>query len=99
MLWHAWGIPRGQYRLVIGRNIDPTSRIHRARMRAASMLTGSYGVPWEGNNQTDDCWRWCDAIAADDENDDWVDAEREKLTEPMLDAYCTSYDRHGRGRL
>ena len=99
MRWGLWGIPRGQYRLALGNRLDATGPRHRANMRAAGMLTGPYGVPWEGTNQADQCFRWIDAIPPDDENDDWVDAERAALTEPMLDAYCTAYDRRGRGRL
>jgi hypothetical protein len=99
MRWSAWGIRRGQYRLRVGQSPDAAGPEHRRRMRLAQMLTGSYAVPWEGNDQADDCWRWVDAIQPDDENDDWVDAERERLTEPELDAYCTAYDRRGRERL
>lgn len=90
---------RGQYRLQLGRNPDATGPVHRARMRAAGMLTGPYAVPWEGNDQVSDCHRWVDNIPPDDENHDWVDAERAALTERELDAYCTTYDRLGRDRL
>lgn len=37
MRWAEWGIPRGQYRLMLGRNPDATGPIHRANMRAAGM--------------------------------------------------------------
>ena len=101
MRWAAWAatFARGQYRLTIGRNFDTAWQAHRAGMRAAGMLTGSYSVPWEGNDQVSDCLRWIDNIPGDDENDDWVDAERALLTEAELDEYCATYDRYGRGRL
>lgn len=96
MRWDEWGIPRGQYRLMVGSSLDVTGPQHRSRMRRAAMLTGSYGVPWEGANQADQAWAWVDAIPDDDENDDWADAERQRLTEPMLRRYCDSYDRRSK---
>ena len=60
------------------------------------MATGSYGVPVEYAPIPDQAWLWVDNIPADDENDDWVDAERVGLTEPMLNAYCSEYDRRSR---
>jgi hypothetical protein len=92
MSWHVWGIPRGQYRLFLGRRLDPTGPLHRINMRQAGMLTGSYAVPVEYARIVDQAWAWVDAIPDDDENDDWVDAERALLTEAMLDAYCSTYD-------
>jgi hypothetical protein len=99
MRWVDWRFPRGQYRLTIGNRLDMSAFAHRMAMRGAGMLTGPYGVPHEVGNQADQAWRFCDQVAADDENDDWCDAERPGLTEPMLRAWCDSYDRHGRGRL
>jgi hypothetical protein len=100
MLWHEWAIPRGQYRLTLGRTIDPTGPLHRANMRAAGMATGSYAVPVEYAPIADQAWAWVDNTPDDDENDDWVDAERAQLTEPMLRAYCEAYElRSRRGRL
>lgn len=96
MRWREWRIPRGQYRLAIGRRLDLTGPEHRAYMRAAGMKTGSYGVPLEFPPMTDQAWKWVDSIPDDDENDDWVDAERAALTEPMLDQYCSEYDRRSR---
>lgn len=92
MHWPLWGIPRGQYRLALGVKLDPTGLIHRANMRAAGMQTGPYGVPVEYASPVDSAWAWVDAIPDDDENDDWADAERAALTEPMLRAYCDTYD-------
>lgn len=100
MRWADWGIPRGQYRLILGRHIDPAGYLHRANMRAAAMLTGPYGVPVEYAPIVDQAWAFVDAIPDDDENDDWADAERVLLTEPMLRAYCDTYDlRSNRQRL
>lgn len=97
MLWVKWGIPRGQYRLTLGKRVDPRGPLHRGRMRAALMRTGSYGVPVEyAPTLTDQAWLWIDNIPDDDENDDWVDAERAGLTEPMLSEYCDAYDQHSR---
>lgn len=96
MLWHLWNIPRGQYRLIWGSVIDRTAASHRANMRLSDMLTGSYGVPVESTNLSvlaDQARKWIDNTPDDDENDDWIDAERVNLTEPMLDAYCDTYDR------
>lgn len=63
------------------------------------MLTGSYGVPIEDTSLAvlaDQARLWIDNIPDDDENDDWVDAERANLTEAMLDAYCDVYDQRSR---
>lgn len=100
MRWAAWGIPRGQYRLTLGSRLDTAAFEHRRRMREAQMKTGPYGVPHEASGPlADQAWRFCDQVPADDENDDWCDAERAGLTEPMLRAWCDVYDRRGRGRL
>lgn len=96
MRWAEWGIPRGQYRLTLGRRIDPSGMQHRNRMRAAGMLTGPYGVPVEYAPIPDQAWAFVDNIPDGDENDDWADAERALLTEPMLRAYCDEYDRRSR---
>lgn len=103
MLWPEWGFPRGQYRLIWGSAIDSTAFAHRNNMRSAHMKTGSYGVPVESVSLVtlrDQAWKWVDNIPPDDENDDWVDAERLFLTEPMLWAYCSAYEqRSSRHRL
>ena len=100
MRWAAWGYPRGQYRLTLGGRLDTAAAPHRAAMRAAGMATGPYGVPHENFGPlADQAWLFCDNVPADDENDDWCDAERAGLTEPRLRAWSDEYDRRGRGRL
>jgi len=94
MRWWEWGIPRGQYRIALGRRLDAYGTLHRANMRAAGMKTGSYAVPVEYAPIADQAWFWVDNTPDDDENDDWVDAERPLLAEWMLRSYCDSYDLH-----
>jgi GH25 family lysozyme M1 (1,4-beta-N-acetylmuramidase) len=93
MRWAAWGFPCGQYRLTLGRRVDPSGPLHRALMRSAGMLTGPYAVPTEYADPADSAWAFVDNIPDDDENDDWCDAERPLLTESQLRAFCDSYDR------